>query len=201
MAYPSAVTLVPGGKGKPGPASRAYADGNFSFCVSVFFSVAFPKLTVPSPETASSSSNAMSARSTDGCTATTYPVRVRAPNSGLARTSTMLCWPARHATCAQVSTRSSPPFPSSETTTPEPLRDDARNGIFDVTCGATTTVAARAFSMTVAKDTSQHAPAPGRASAQLRWRDRNPTESTCFLLFFQPSAPAQFPRVARANGT
>ena len=45
----------------------------------------------------------MSARSRRGCTATTDPTRVGAFAASLARTSTRLSGPARHATCAAVS--------------------------------------------------------------------------------------------------
>ena len=54
--------------------------------------------------------------------------------------------PARHATCAAVTMTSEDgwPVPSRETTTPEPRRDDDRNGILDRISGSSVTVASHA---------------------------------------------------------
>ena len=141
MAYPSAATRAPTGGGAA--ASGANVDGKTSFSFPSSGASRFRDVAI-SETLGATSSSAMSARSRRGCTATTDPTRVGAFAASLARTSTRLSGPARHATCAAVSTRRSPPAPSRDTTTPDPRLDDRRNGnCVLAACGATTTVAAR----------------------------------------------------------
>ena len=73
--------------------------------------------------------------------------------------------PARHATCAAVRMirDCEEPVPSKETTTPEPRREDPRNGMLDLMSGASVTVASHARPRSI--DDESTSPSATSASA------------------------------------
>ena len=137
MGYPSAATTSPSLTGEVAIGSHARSSDRILVALEFDPSSAWPD----------SAAKARTARSSRGCTPTTFAT-APSPSSVAPGRRTRMAFrePARHATCAAVRMirDCGAPVPSKETTTPEPRREDPRNGMLDLMSGASVTVASHA---------------------------------------------------------